>query len=164
MIPAGTSLVPWIVAWSGETPFEIRPCRWAQNRPAVWQPNRPGEGRPLFAFPHAVRQRKAMVRNLCSICGEWVPATESWHFGGRSDGRHVVTTEPPMHHRCARIALDRCPNLRDSAARIALATPAATKLILQLVGGRAVLEDFGLEVPAARPVVGHVLMAWRVPQ
>lgn len=148
---------PWNAAWSGESRYEVRPCRWADNRPAVWQSHAPGEGRPLFAEPHAVRQRQSVAKMLCTVCGQPTLPGQRYMFGlGQwmpfGTGAFVwATTEAPVHHRCAQLAQDRCPHIRRHGLK-PIAFPPSFTVLAQLVGG----QMFGLDIPAARPIVGHL--------
>lgn len=154
-------LAPWNASWSAERRFEVRPCRWAGGLPAVWQPHAPGEGKPLFAAPHMVRQRRAVAQMLCTVCGEPTTAGQRWMFplghwrevGGR---RHWLSTETPVHRACADRAAEVCPHLRSLALRPVLFPDGAAKVVACYVGGPAVERDFGLTIPPTQPVVGSL--------
>jgi hypothetical protein len=130
--------VPWITPWSSESspppPIVLRHGRggsgigYADEEPHVDRRDdvlwtraaaTPGVGRPHFAGIHSLRQRQAMTRMLCMICG----ATTL----GRPDERHLFlvhttqgepivegerTAVPPVHEDCARLAIRECPHLR----------------------------------------------------
>ncbi|MFF8880737.1 hypothetical protein [Streptomyces flaveolus] len=81
-----------------------------------------GTGKPLLAGVNSQRQRQAMDRQLCQVCG----ATTY----GRADGHHLYllaeregkpiaegeqTSAPPIHEACAAEALRDCPHLREGA-------------------------------------------------
>jgi hypothetical protein len=134
----GDLRVPWIAPWSDEYGARSRiiarqgpagPCvGYADEVPhadrhtgVLWQRAgvRPGGGKPDFAGVHVLRQRKAMTRLLCQVCG-----TSTM---GRPDGRTLFvvrstsgepmhegerTTAPPIHETCARQAIQDCPHLR----------------------------------------------------
>ncbi|WP_320784215.1 hypothetical protein [Streptomyces sp. CRN 30] len=125
--------VPFITPWSAETPRTPQ-LKAARRRLAytdetihdrhgdvLWirTPYARGTGAPEFAGIHAMRQRQAITRDLCMICGVSV----SGYCGGKylfllaaRDGRPIregeVTAVPPIHPHCARIATQHCPHLR----------------------------------------------------
>jgi hypothetical protein len=153
-------LVPWNASWSSEDRYEIRPCRWAGGRNAVWQPHTPGDGRPIFAKPHNVRQRQSVSRFLCTVCGKETPANDRWWFSlGRITDGYFMTTEAPVHRCCADLALKVCPHLRgrsDDLSRF----PSGYSVMQTIVGGPSMQDDFGLNIVAGRTVVGHLKFAW----
>ncbi len=133
-------VVPYITMWSGErepavTVVERRGggigyarenlldrdelgvlwSRWASS---------PGRGRPEFGKVHTMRQRRAMTRLLCQVCGE--PATRDAEGGvlwlwkdHRSDWPEwpegMWVTEPPVCRPCVGLAVRLCPALRAGA-------------------------------------------------
>src|SRR5436309_2579418 len=108
-----TAPVPWNAGWTGEETYELRPCRFAEGKLAMWQPHRPGIGRPIFAKPHFVRQRRSVAQLLCTVCGEHTPKGDRWWFGhGQFVDNSYMTTESPVHRICAELALKVCPHLR----------------------------------------------------
>ena len=152
--------VPWNAAWSAENRYEIRPCRWAGGAPAVWSPHCPAPGKPLFAQPHMVRQRRSIAELRCTVCGEKTPPGDRWWFGlGTMTDDHWMTTEAPVHQFCALWALERCPHLagrHDALERL----PDGWTIAAAIVGGPAVEQDFGLRIPSDKRVVGHLKLAW----
>ena len=93
---------PWNAAWSGEERFEIRRCRFAENQLAVWQEHRPGSGKPQFAEPHIVRQRRSIAEWRCTVCGERTCQDDRWWFEhGQIHEGWFMTTEAPVHRACA---------------------------------------------------------------
>lgn len=154
--------VPWNASWSAEDSYEIRNCRWAGGMPAVWSPHRPGEGRPIFAKPHMVRQRRSIAEFRCTVCGEATPTWDRWWFrlGDASvPGWAFVTVEAPVHLACADLALRVCPHLRNLGdGPVPFDPPDA--VIKAIVGGPATETDFGVHI-GARKVVGHLKFAWR---
>lgn len=158
---------PWNASWTAEQPYEVRPCRYAGNRLALWQPFKPGEGKPLFAVPHAVRQRKSIAERRCTVCGERTEAGARVFFprGSWIIERGVMfwaTTEAPVHPFCAELALKVCPRLREDG-REAIPFPENATILLSLIGGPAVEADFGLKIPIERPVVGSLKIAFSAP-
>lgn len=154
-------LVPVTASWTGETRFEVRPCRWADGRRALWQPHLPGAGRPLFATPHSVRQRRAMACWLCDVCGHPLPVGDRWSLS-REHLRDVdgvaafLAVEPRVHLACARKAHLACPSLRGQmdagVARLRLVR--AADLVAQTLTPEAAAEFCGQ--PVGEPVIGHL--------
>lgn len=155
--------VPWNASWTGEDRYEVRNCRWASGMPAMWSPHKPGEGKPIFAKPHMVRQRRSIVEYRCTVCGEKTDWTDRWWFGlGQTNvpGWEFATTESPVHFDCARTALKACPHL----ARLGIDPTPFTMpdaILSAVVGGPATENDFGVII-GNRRVVGHLKYAWRV--
>lgn len=157
-------MVPWNASWSEEDYYEVRPCRWAGGKPAVWSPHKPGQGKPIFAKPHMVRQRRSIAEMRCTVCGEKTGPGfyDRWWFGlgqANVDGFAFVTSESPVHHDCAAVALRHCPHLR-ALGVLPEPMPPATHVISAIVGGAAVDRDFGLDL-RGRKVIGHLNLAWR---
>lgn len=152
-------IAPWNAAWTSESRYEIRPCRWAGGLLAIWQPHSPGEGRPVFAKPHNVRQRQSIARFLCTVCGKEAPENDRWWFGlGHITEGYFMTTEAPVHRHCAEFAQKVCPHLRGRNADLAR-FPCGWSRINSFVGGPAVERDFGFVV-GDRRVVGHMKFGW----
>ena len=155
---------PWNACWTAEDRYEIRNCRWAGGKPAVWSPHYPGVGKPIFAKPHMVRQRRSIAEMRCTVCGERTGAGcfDRWWFGlGDTTVPRFAftTTEAPVHHDCARSALRQCPHLR-ALGVVAAPMPPADVTLSAIVGGWATDRDFGLNLHG-RKVVGHLKLAWR---
>lgn len=84
-------------------------------------------GRPDFVTVHALRQRQAMSRLLCQVCGGPTlgtrrpdertrrPDERTLFLVGSADGRPLIegeqTPAPPLHAVCARLAVEYCPPL-----------------------------------------------------
>ena len=154
--------VPWNAAWTGESRYAINRCRWTgrAQHPAVHQRHAPGEGRPLFAEPHMVRQRKSVAKLLCTVCGEPTSSDDRWMF---DQGEWTTiqgftgwaTTEAPVHCACAELAGELCPRIKKRRLT-PVRFPAYHIVVAQLVGGPELLRTHGLRVDPARPVVGHL--------
>lgn len=159
--------VPWNAAWSGESRYSIQLCRWTgrpwttgPQLPAVRQPNAPGEGRPLFAEPHMVRQRRSVAQMLCTVCGEPTIEADRWMFAMGDWARFQgglgwATTESPVHCACADLAASACPQIRKRGLA-PVRFPDRWAVVAQLVGGPELLRTHGLRVDSAQPVVGHL--------
>lgn len=152
-------LVPWNASWSAEDRYEIRPCRYASGFPAVWCPHRPHEGRPIFAKPHMVRQRRSIAEMRCTVCGERTTDGDRWWFKlGHMQEGWFMTTEAPVHRACAELALKHCPHLRTRRADME-PMPGGFSILKSIVGGPIADRDFGLRFPP-QGVVGHLKIAW----
>ena len=154
-------IAPWNASWTGEDAYEIRPCRWAGGKLAVWSPHKPGEGRPLFAKPHMVRQRRSIAEMRCTVCGEKTDPTDRWCFGLGNfiENGWWATSEAPVHYQCALTAQRVCPHLKRLAAEPEPVPPGAT-VLSAIVGGFATERNFGLEL-RGRKVISHLKLAWR---
>ena len=153
-------IVPWNAAWTGESRYEIRPCRWAGGRRAMWSPHKPGEGKPVFAKPHFVRQRRSIREFICTVCGQPTPPADRWWFKlGSFDGEWFMTAEAPVHCECARLALKVCPHLRGRDGDLSR-FPDGASVLSSIIGGPAVERDFGVVVTEHQPVIGHLKFAW----
>jgi hypothetical protein len=83
----------------------------------------PGRGRPEFGRVHTMRQRRAMTRLLCQVCGEpadrdaggvlWLWKDHRDHWPGWPNG--MLVTEPPVCVPCVGLAVRLCPALRHGA-------------------------------------------------
>lgn len=132
---ARAGLVPYIVRWSGERPVRTpvivngrSGIGYQRERPGdrdargvLWSRyvRAPGEGAPEFGGVHPWRQRHAMRRLLCQVCGGPADQDERgvlWLVGddGRGWSDQDVTGHPPVCLRCAATARRVCPYLRNS--------------------------------------------------
>lgn len=151
--------VPWNAGWTGEEGYEVRPCRWAGGKMALWSPHRPGVGRPLFARPHMVRQRRSIAEMRCTVCGEKTPPGDRWWFklGTMTDG-YLMTTEAPVHRACADYALTVCPHLRGREKDLE-PLPDGYSIMSSIIGGPATDRDFGVKIGQTK-VIGSLKLAW----
>lgn len=153
--------VPWNAMWTEELKYEVRPCRWASNQLALWSPHKPGEGRPIFAKPHMVRQRKSIALFLCTICGEHTPQNDRWWFrlGRFTEGR-FMTTESPVHRKCADLAAELCPHLQSHDHVKNLSRfPNGYQVMAAIIGGPLTENDFGVKING-RKIIGHLKFTW----
>jgi len=155
--------VPWNAAWSGEDAgWEVRPCRFAQGRYALYQPHKPGVGKPLFAEPHIVRQRRSIAEMRCTVCGERTKPGERYWFGhGNETEGFYMTTESPVHLACATHAKRVCPHLRAGRGEPELFPEGAT-MLASVLKPESLLSLYGLSSPHL--VVGHLKLAWPMSQ
>lgn len=155
----GGTPVPWNAAWSAEICYEVRPCRWVGGRLALWSPHLPGQGKPVFAKPHMVRQRRSIAEMRCTVCGEQTAASDRWWFKlGRIQEGYFMTTEAPVHRACADFALTVCPHLRGREADLE-PMPSDFSVLSAIVGGPATDQDFDLVI-GDRKVIGSLKLAW----
>jgi hypothetical protein len=160
----GAISVPWTASWSNEDKFFIARCPYANDLPALCQSEAPGIGRPLFAKPHSIRQRKAMALRLCDICGR--PLKGRTHVSLSQESRRDVmglgyiplAVEPMVHKECGLVAIRQCPSLKRQAADRSLRVRQVfqAKLIAQRLNEAATLEFVGVSAPG---VVGHLKLA-----
>jgi hypothetical protein len=129
---ARAGLVPYIACWSGERPTRTpvtgvgRGIGYRQERGGdrdahgvLWARyvRAPGAGEPEFGKVHPYRQRHAMRRLLCQVCGAMADRNEQgvlWLLGDAERGwsGEEVTGQPPVCLRCAGAARRACPHLR----------------------------------------------------
>lgn len=126
----------------------------------MWSPHSPGEGKPIFAKPHMVRQRRSIAEMRCTVCGEKTPSLDRWWFrlGTITDGR-FMTTEAPVHHACALHSLKVCPHLRGRAEDLEPFPSNNCQVMSAIVGGSLTDRDFGVAI-GNRRVVGHLKLTW----
>lgn len=114
----GQSAVPWTVQWTGEESFHVAPCRFADGRPAICQASAPGVGKPSFGKPHWIRQRQAIARGLCDLCGRplknstKVSLSHARPVMHGAQGMAILQVEPLLHRACAAESLRWCPSLK----------------------------------------------------
>jgi len=132
-------VVPYVTSWSEEVepPYRLievpgRGIGYANesltdrdSHGVLWLRtlHRAGVGRPRFGVVHPMRQRRAMVRLLCQVCGGPADRTEDgvlwlgrdWRddWAGWPDG--MGETEPPICLPCVPLSLRLCPALRKGA-------------------------------------------------
>jgi hypothetical protein len=137
-------LVPYITTWSGEDSLSTKVIEHPKSgiafadetlgdrddRGVLWRrvPSRPGLGRPQFGKIHPLRQRRAMRKLLCQVCGGPADQTDLGTLWLVRDYRdwphwpeHMACTEPPVCLPCARTAIRACPALRKGYAAIRVA-------------------------------------------
>ncbi|MFE7131937.1 hypothetical protein ACFVIM_13840 [Streptomyces sp. NPDC057638] len=142
LIPA----VPWIAAYDNDirtsAPLVLLPgargIGFAQENPydrdedgallhPGWHPHPGGPGHPLFADVRLNRQRRAILDDLCQVCGH--PAGEDdqrrtlWLLPGTIDPEHTTTAQPPVCPPCARHAVRVCPPLREAHTAVRVRDP-----------------------------------------
>ncbi|SCK23738.1 hypothetical protein H181DRAFT_01785 [Streptomyces sp. WMMB 714] len=168
--PQLTDVVPYITAWSSER-IPAQPVVAAgpgigfadetlhdRDRDGVlWTRvgHSPGRGRPEFGRVHALRQRRAMRKMLCQVCGGaadqardgvlWVIGEEAADSGSLPDD--LTTTHPPVCGPCAARAVRVCPHLRQRSVTLRVRRRT-------LVGVHGALYQPGHPHPTARTATG----------
>jgi hypothetical protein len=145
-------LVPYITRWSEERTCKVPVVQrhggiaYPHERPGdrdkhgvLWSrvTSQPGRGRPQLGQMHSRRQRKAMTRLLCQVCGHLANRTTDgvlWLIG--EDPRRpetwpdpLITAHPPVCTGCAARAVQACPHLRRrfTALRVRSFRPVAVR-------------------------------------
>lgn len=163
-------IAPYITAWSTEQDL---PCRLVEcpgrgisyadeiltDRDAhdvLWRQTAtsPGRGRPQFGKVHPVRQRQAMDRLLCQVCGDPADQTDEGVLWLLRDYRGdwprwpegMGSTEPPVCLPCVAASVRLCPALRRGAVAIRVRE-------YPIAGVRGALYRKGLLAPVAAGVV-----------
>jgi hypothetical protein len=131
--------VPWVTRWTEEMPDPSETVMHVEQAPEpgavmlayntdyaaeereangiLWQRegiNRGGE--PQFSQLSTYRQRAAMRKRLCQVCGQKIQTDViTWLMApGQLDVTqegYAVTTNPPTCDDCVAIALEKCPHL-----------------------------------------------------
>lgn len=86
---------------------------------------RQGDGKPEFKVVHAPRQKRAMRKLLCQVCGGPSDENEQGRLWLLEDNRHVegwpeeeITTHPPVCLTCAPLAARLCTHLQDNVVAV----------------------------------------------
>jgi hypothetical protein len=133
--------VPYVVAWSTEDATDVASGQLALRSEAftgLWQVRyrdeqptdrdrhgilwhrvawAPGQGEPLYAEIHTLRQRRALSRALCQICAGtaqiWMTPALLWdeHLAEHGPAAPYPTNDPPVCRPCAAMAARYCPEL-----------------------------------------------------
>nr|WP_042191700.1 hypothetical protein [Kibdelosporangium sp. MJ126-NF4]CEL20232.1 Phage protein [Kibdelosporangium sp. MJ126-NF4]CTQ97457.1 Phage protein [Kibdelosporangium sp. MJ126-NF4] len=178
MIENPRIIAPYITSWSDELtlPFTVieRPeggigylDETAVDRDSdgvLWNRmlSRPNQGRPNFGLTHPLRQRRAMRRLLCQVCGGpadrnpdgvlWLMTDFRDDWDGWPTGMGDV--DPPVCLSCARLSVRVCPALRRLGA---VAVRVRECPIVGVRGAR--YHRFGRDLVAAE----HVIVAFEDP-
>lgn len=132
--------VPWVTRWSGEvSPVPIQVGQREDGSVvAFYEDGREDRddngvlwmreginraGTPQFSEVSAFRQRAAMRRRLCQVCGEkiatpvvrWLLHEAQLH--PRNDGS-ILTISPPTCDSCVDLSMSACPRMRQQEGRI----------------------------------------------
>ena len=115
----GNTPVPYTVSWTGEESFFLAPCPFfPTGMPALSQAVAVGSGQPLFGKPHSRRQREAIARGLCDLCGKSLKASTKVSLSHArpqphgAEGWAILQVEPMLHRACAADCVRFCPSLR----------------------------------------------------
>lgn len=140
--------VPWITRWTDEVPtlsFSVRQVAIGGDptpRLQAFYPNDPGShqeglvlwqvdgltrgGEPQWSQVNTMRQRAAMRKCLCQVCGNRMPdGPIRWLMHTTNDititdNGDAITTNPPTCENCIDIALAKCPHLLKYGHRFAI--------------------------------------------
>lgn len=93
----------------------------------LWYRNALGRaGTPEYAHLHTLRQRHAMLRSMCQVCGRsartsrgisWLLIAYEWRLlSTATEGSFVPTGNPPTCLQCRPLAMRLCPALRTQGA------------------------------------------------
>ncbi len=113
----GGAPVPYTVSWSGEDAFCVARCAFTR-RSAICQAEARGAGRPRFGKPHWQRQREAIAKDLCDLCGRPLKMRTKVSLSHArlrtigAEGPCVMQVEPMLHKECAAESISRCPSLK----------------------------------------------------
>lgn len=176
--PVGTfplrGTVPYITAWSseGELPGRLvaRRGRLGYEDELPFDRDRfgvlwrrvgvsPGKGRPEFGKVHSLRQRRAMQRVLCQVCGGSAAGDRDgvlWLMGSAGYEEDpwpapIESPHPPVCLSCAVLAVRLCPHLCDQytavrARRFQLSGAYGVLYVLDAPGPKAVgMETLDLD-------------------
>lgn len=105
--------VPYVAAWTGETPFVVRSCLFAGGRMALVESGRKFTGTPVLGEMNVTRQREVIARRLCQVCAAPLGAGPRWLvslFEGDT-GVGPMVREPWACASCLAFALGACPRL-----------------------------------------------------
>lgn len=110
--------VPFTVSWSLEDmAWHLDICPYSK-RLAIMQRCAPGQGKPRFGAPHSQRQRQAIAKGLCDLCGRSLSGRTKVSLShahvrlNGADGPCVMQVEPLLHKGCAAKSMAHCPSLR----------------------------------------------------
>ncbi len=163
----GNTPVPNTASWSAEERFFIAPCPLFGGQPALCQDVAQGEGKPLFGKPHSQRQREAIARCLCDLCGRPMKVCTKVSLSHArpqphgANGWAILQVDPMLHKACAAESVRFCPSLRRDIE-------AGTLMIRQVTRWRAqcaVMDEVYVESVTGqrRKALGHAkveLLAW----
>jgi hypothetical protein len=113
----GNVPVPYTAAWTEELQCILAYCPYAKNA-AISNVSRRGIGKPKFGTPHMNRQREAIAKGLCDLCGKSLAASTKVSLSqaqSRMNGASpldVLQVEPLLHRKCAAISYANCPSLK----------------------------------------------------
>lgn len=178
--------VPHITLWSAErlpeprvvsTRAGLRIAGHEHDREGVlWLPSalRPGRGRPIHGSVSGPRQRRAMRRLLCQVCGGppdlneqgylWLLRDERGSYAGWPEGD--ITTHPPVCRLCGALSVLLCKNfVRGTATAVRVRRPIVDGVFGKpyAVSKRSMtplkLNTMLLDDPALPWMLGHQLAA-----
>jgi hypothetical protein len=159
--------VPWAALWSAEQEIdrENHILIWKQGKLAyadeipgdrrlgvLWCRHKLGShGEPLFGQLHTARQRLAMIKSLCQVCGGSAVNEDgriAWLIPADSDTSWTMT--PPTCEGCQPEALRYCPHL---TSKPPVRLTAAKSFPLGVLGDLYQVEDNQVTGVAPRSIV-----------
>ncbi|MFD7897598.1 hypothetical protein [Streptomyces sp. NPDC059743] len=175
---AQPGMVPYIARWSSEqyprslVVADHRGIRYVDELPhdrdlrgILWKRIglSPGKGRPEFGNVHFFRQRRAMRKLLCQICGGPADRTADgtlWLVGEDADDRDawatdLVTGHPPLCVPCAVTSVRACPHLRKQYVALRVRT-------FELGGVQGALYRLHGHLPVVYAADGVPFDSWRI--
>lgn len=164
----GNTRVPFTASWSAEERFFLAPCAVFDGNLAICQDVGPGQGKAQFGKPHMQRQREAIGKGLCDICGKplalrtKVSLSHARPQPHGAQGWAILRVEPMMHRECARIAITQCPSLRRDIEQNTLRIRQVTRWRAQA----AIMDEVYVETITGerRRALGHAkveLIRWQ---
>lgn len=159
--------VPWTVSWSGEARVFLDRCPHARARAICQEVNR-GSGKPKFGWPHSNRQREAIARGLCDLCGKTlkyrtaVSLSQARPIAHAANPGDILQVEPLLHRECAAESMRHCPSLKRQLSEGFLRIRQVLKWQVQfaIYSEQGVFEACGERVKAISHAKVH-LLKWR---
>lgn len=178
-------VVPYVTVWTGEPTVRttvVQRGRWGigyadelltdRDRDGVlWTRtvSRPGHGRPMYKQMHPVRQRRAMRRLLCQVCGQPADYTEQGHLWLAVEQQDKwpdwpedsISPFPPVCTGCAARSVRACPPLRRGFTAFRAQSTLYGVIGVQFLPGPAYPEVVLAEDDGGRPVAfSHPAIHW----
>ena len=148
--------VPYTVSWSAEETFRLEHCPFVNAR-AICQTVARGVGKPQFGKPHMQRQREAIARGLCDLCGRPLKIATKVSLSHARPMVHahrlgdILQVEPLLHKHCAMTSMAHCPALKKDLDRGTVAIRQVTAYDVQFAIMDEVFSETitGIRVKAA---------------
>ncbi len=165
----GNMPVPYTVLWTAEAgQTYVGKCEFTGMQ-ATCEPTNRGVGKPIFAKPHANRQRETIFKDWCDLCGKPLKGRTKVSLSKArtvftDTGAVVLQVEPMVHKDCALTCVELCPSLKRDVKNGTLFVRQVLKHRAQmaLLTSAAVMEFCGVEKKG--DVIGHLkveLLKWK---
>ena len=121
ILRVGATAVPWTVSWTSEEGHCLEVCPFFKKL-ALSQPSSSGHGKPQFGKLHMNRQREAIAKGLCDLCGKSHATTAKVSLSHARPVAHgaesmaILQVEPLLHRGCAMESIRFCPSLKRDIA------------------------------------------------